>query len=112
MSVYKPGRPIKYNPTTGAGQKPPSKPGEYRIRNGSGNIMYVGETNDLARRTGEHIRSGKLPSGEGCSSTIEYKVADGRSSSATRREHERQKIEQHKPPLNKSRGGEGRIAGK
>lgn len=74
--------------------------------------MYVGETNDLARRTSEHIRSGKLPSGEGCSSTIEYKVADGRSSSATRREHERQKIEQQKPPLNKSRGGEGRIAGK
>ncbi len=112
MSVYKPGRPTKYNPTTGAGQKPPSKPGEYRIRNESGDIMYVGETNNLLRRTGEHIRSGKLPAGEDCNSTIEYKVADGRSSSATRREHERQKIEQHKPPLNKSRGGEGRPAGK
>ena len=108
MSVYKPGRPTKYNPTTGAGQKPPSKPGEYRIRNESGDIMYVGEANNLLRRTGEHIRSGKLPAGEDCNSTIEYKVADGRSSSATRREHERQKIEQHKPELNQRAGGAGR----
>lgn len=112
MSIYNPGRPKKFNPTTGAGDKPPAKPGEYRIRNEEGEIMYVGETNNLARRTGEHIRSGKLPSGGNCNSTIEYMVADGRSTSATRREHERQKIEQHKPPLNKSRGGEGRIAGR
>lgn len=112
MSVYKPGRPTKYNPTTGAGQKPPSRPGEYRIRDDSGDITYIGETNNLSRRTGEHIRSGKLPAGNCCNSTIEYKVADGRSTSATRREHERQKIEQHNPPLNKSRGGEGRPAGK
>lgn len=110
MSVYKPGRPSKFNPTTGAGQKPPDKPGEYRIRDGSGSITYIGETNNLARRTGEHQRSGKLPTGEGQSSTIEYKVADGRSSSRTRREHEQAKIAQHNPSLNKSKGGEGRPA--
>lgn len=40
--------------------------------------------------------------------TIEYKVADGRATSKTRREHERQKIKQHNPILNKSKGGEGR----
>ena len=112
MAIYKPGRPNKYNPTSGAGQKPPAKPGEYRIRDDSGKITYIGETNDLARRTGEHIRSGKLPSGGNENSTIEYKVADGRSTSNTRREHEREKIEQHKPTLNKSGGGEGRPAGK
>ena len=44
--------------------------------------------------------------------TFEYKVADGRSTSKTRREHEKQKIEQHKPSLNKSKGGEGRKASK
>ena len=31
-SPYKLGHPTKYNPTTGAGTKPPAKPGEYRIR--------------------------------------------------------------------------------
>ncbi len=44
--------------------------------------------------------------------TFEYKVADGRSTSKTRREHEQEKIKQHDPALNKSRGGEGRPAKK
>ena len=111
MSIYKPGRPAKYNPTTSAGHKPPKAPGEYRIRSGSGDILYIGETCNLARRTGEHIRSGKLPTGEG-GGTIEYQVADGRSTSRTRREHERDKISQHQPTLNRSGGGEGRPAGR
>ncbi|MBD5102502.1 MAG: GIY-YIG nuclease family protein [Subdoligranulum sp.] len=109
MSVYSPGRPAKYNPTTGEGVKPPAKPGEYRIRNAEGKIQYIGETNNLARRTYEHKRSGKLPTGPN-GGTIEFKVADGRSTSRTRRLHERMKIAQHDPPQNKSRGGEGRIA--
>lgn len=108
MAIYKPGRPTKFNPTTGAGQKPPEKPGEYRIRDADGNLTYVGETNNLQRRMNEHIKSGKLSEG----GTIEVKVADGRSTSYTRRVHEQQKIAQHQPPLNKSRGGEGRPAGK
>ncbi|MGM9553077.1 MAG: GIY-YIG nuclease family protein [Faecousia sp.] len=112
MSIYKSGRPNKYNPTSGVGQKPPAKPGEYRMRDGSGTITYIGETNNLARRTGEHIRSGKLPVGEGCNSTIEYMVADGRSTSRTRREHEQQSIAKHAPTLNRSKGGEGRPAGR
>lgn len=57
MSIYKTGRPWKYDPTTGAGHKPPNSPGEYRMRDGSGRITYIGETNDLARRMQEHIRS-------------------------------------------------------
>lgn len=112
MAIYKPGRPQKYNPTTGVGTAPPPKPGEYRMRNSSGAITYVGETNNLARRTREHIRSGKLPVGQSGSDTIEFKVADGRSSSRTRREHEQQSIAKHCPELNKSRGGEGRPAGR
>ena len=108
MSVYKPGRPTKYVPATGAGTKPPARPGEYRIRDADANILYIGETDNLARRTGEHIRSGKLPP----DGTIEYQIADGRSTSRTRRRHERQKIAQHQPPLNKSKGGEGRPAGR
>lgn len=72
MSIYKAGRPWKFDPTTGAGHRPPNSPGEYRMRDGSGCITYIGETNDLARRMREHIRSGKLPTGQGCGSTLEY----------------------------------------
>ena len=110
MGIYKPGRPTKYNPSSEKGQKPDAKPGEYRIRDSSGAITYIGEANDLRRRMNEHIRSGKLPVTDG--SSIEYKMADGRSTSKTRRAHEQLKIEQHRPLLNKSKGGEGRIAGK
>lgn len=42
--------------------------------------------------------------------TFEYQVADGRTTSKTRRIHERDKIKQHNPVLNKSKGGEGRPA--
>lgn len=108
MGIYKPGRPTKFNPTTGKGSAPQHKAGEYRIRDGGGNISYVGETNDLSRRMYQHQQSGKLNTSNG--STFEYKYADGRSTSVTRREHERAKIAQHNPPLNKSHGGEGRIA--
>lgn len=108
MPIYKSGRPVKYKPAAEAGNKPPAEPGEYRIRDAQGNILYIGETDNLARRTGEHLRSGKLPA----DGAIEYKVADGRSTSRTRREHEKMKIAQHQPPLNRSKGGEGRPAGK
>lgn len=110
MSIYKPGRPSKYTPSAGDGRRPPSLPGEYRIRDGSNRIAYVGETNNLNRRMHEHIRSGKLSEGGGVS--FEWKVADGRSTSRTRRIHEQAKIKQHCPDWNKSVGGEGRPAGK
>lgn len=60
MGIYKQGRPKKYNPKTGEGQKPPSAPGEYRIRDENGDIVYIGETNNLNRRMNEHIKSGKI----------------------------------------------------
>lgn len=110
MSMYKPGRPKKYNPLTQSGVKPPESPGEYRIRNCKGTITYIGETNNLRRRMNQHLYNGKMSNGQNEGGTFEWKEADKRSSSATRREHERKKIEQHSPILNKSNGGEGRIA--
>lgn len=110
MGIYKTGRPFKYDPTCDKVQKPPCKPGEYRIRDDSSEIIYIGETNDLERRMNEHIRSGKLSTGEDGQGTFEYQIADGRSTSNTRREHERQKIAEHQPSLNRSKGGEGRPA--
>lgn len=112
MSIYKPGRPHKCNPTVKTFVKPPSVPGEYRIRDPKGNIVYVGETNNLSRRMAEHMRNGKMSPTHGVKGTFEYKVADARSTSRTRRIHEQQKIAQHHPALNKSIGGEGRPAGR
>ena len=108
MSTYKPGRPEKYFPTTGKGNVPPELPGEYRLRDESGVIQYIGETSNLKRRINQHLNTGKLAKNW----SFEYKVADGRSTSRTGREHEQEKIDQHNPLLNKSRGGEGRPAGK
>ena len=107
MSIYKPGRPQRYDPAAG-GKKPPRQPGEYRIRMAGGEIRYIGETNNLARRLQEHIRSGKLPT-DG-SAVVDLLQADRRSSSATRRRHEQTSIKKYQPTLNKSRGGEGRPA--
>lgn len=105
MSIYNSGRPKKYNPTTGKGEMPPSEAGEYRIRDDEGNIVYIGETDNLKRRMQEHIRSGKLKTNY----TFEYQIADKNVTARTRREHEKEKIEQHKPALNKVKGGGGRI---
>lgn len=107
MKPYKAGRPFKYDPSSG-GKRPPESPGEYRIKNKNGTTIYIGESCDLNRRMNEHIRSGKFDISAG--DTFEYQVADKRSTSRTRREHEQQKIAEHDPLLNRSRGGEGRPA--
>ena len=100
MAIYKPGRPSQ--------QKPPKAPGEYRIINkSSGKADYIGETNDLRRRKAEHQRKEKL---NPQTQHFEWKKADGRSTSKTRREHEKTKIDRHGPPQNKTQGGEGRKA--
>lgn len=107
MSTYSSGRPKKVRVTDGLGQLPHAA-GEYRHRDANGHITYIGETNDIKRRSQQHLRTGKLQSDY----SVEYKIADGRSSSRTRRMHEREKIKKHNPVLNKSGGGEGRIAKK
>jgi len=52
----------------------------------------------------EHIQTGKIMPGF----AFDFMIADGRSTSRTRREHESQKIDIHNPPLNQRRGGGGR----
>ena len=104
MGIYKPGR----MPEAGNndGRKPPPRAGEYRILDSSRKVKYIGETNNLARRMGEHRRAGKLRD----SDRFAWQTADGRSTSNTRRKHEREKIKKHRPELNRSGGGEGRKA--
>ena len=99
MSTYKPGRPST--------QKPPKAPGEYRwINKNTGNIDYIGETVNLHKRKLQHELSPKPVSSE--THNFAWKKADGRSTSNTRREHEREKIDKHNPTLNERSGGGGR----
>ena len=102
MATFKPGRWSR--------QDPPSKPGLYRFRNKeTSEIDYQGDTNDLRRRMGEHLRSDLEVSRD--THHFEWKQADGRSTSRTRRIQERIKIDSDKPRLNRRRGGGGRTPG-
>ena len=115
MAVYPPGKPKRYDPIRKKGDLPPHAPGEYRITTRFlGRILYIGETADLQRRMGEHLRTGKIrealrhPFRRSC--WFEYKVAHTSASPKARRQHEREKIRRHHPPLNRSNWGEGRTA--
>ena len=101
MSIFRRGRPSR--------QAPPNRPGIYRFRNKlTGEVDYIGEAVDIARRIVTHLRSDKPVSPD--THHVEWQAADGRSTSRTRREHERAKINKHKPRLNKRSGGGGRRA--
>ena len=90
-------------------QAPPKASGTYRwINIATGVIDYIGETNNLARRTSEHERSDSSISSK--THRLEWKGANPNSTSKERRTHESRKISQHNPSLNKRRGGGGRNA--
>ena len=101
MSIFRRGRPSR--------QEPPNRPGIYRFRNKlTGQVDYIGETVNIARRIVVHLRSPKPVSRD--THYVEWQAADHRSTSRTRRERERVKINKHKPRLNKRSGGGGRRA--
>lgn len=105
MGTYKPGRYTKVRP----GEKIPNKPGAERwISKKTGKVVYQGESSNVNQRIAQQKRD-KMPYTRG-NYEPQYKLADGRSTSKTRREHERRTIERHNPRFNKSGGGEGRPA--
>ena len=98
MSDFKRGRPSR--------QDPPHKPGLYRFKNKeTGEIDYIGESVDLKRRTSQHLRYGDVSRD---THHVEWQAAEDGSTSETRREHEKLKIDQHSPRMNQRRGGGGR----
>lgn len=111
MALYKSGRPTEVHPLDPNETRTiPKAKGEYRIINeNTREVMYVGVSNNLNRRERQHERTGKINS-ENC--IFAYKLADGRASQRRINDHERAKIEQHNPPLNKRAGGAGRPYGK
>lgn len=107
MTLYKSGRPTEVHPlNSGNTRKVPNSKGEYRILHSKTKApVYIGVSNNLNRRMHEHIRSGKLG---GENTIFAYKTADGRASQSRINDHERAKIDQHKPFLNQRAGGAGR----
>ena len=91
------------------GEKPPAKPGAERyVSKKTGEVVYQGESSNLRDRMSKQKRD-KMPYTRG-NYQPQYKVADGRSTSKTRRQHEARKIKQKKPRFNKRAGGGGRPA--
>ena len=84
---------------------PKNKPGVYRITNKKNDkVKYIGETNNLARRKREHVRTGNLnPKKE----RFEHQTSP-KSTTDQRRSQERTQIKRHNPPRNQRRGGGGR----
>ena len=87
-------------------QEPPTQPGNYRWVDEAGEIVYVGETNNLRRRRGEHRRSQSEVGSVGQRFLWQASLPD--ASADDRRAVERQKIASHKPRLNRRAGGGGR----
>ena len=103
--VYRPGPYTNVKP----GRKVPAKPGAERyISKKTKKVVYQGETSNLRSKISKQ-KSDKMPYTRG-NYQAQYKVADGRSTSNTRRKHEKAKIQQHRPKFNKKAGGGGRKA--
>jgi len=92
------GRPLRNRP-------PPSEPVIYRhISRETGKPDYVGATKNGSRRHDEHIRSGQFdPSRQ----ALEWQPARDGVNAEALYEHEKKKIKQHRPPLNRRNGGAG-----
>lgn len=103
MGTYNRGRPSKFDPFSLDGRKPPKAPGEYRIKDSSNSIKYLGITNDLDRRMKEHKKTGKLSDGD----KFEWMAANNTASYDDIRNHERIKIKQKNPYANQRQGGAG-----
>ena len=103
--AYRPGRYTNVK----RGEKVPTKPGAERyVSKKTKKVVYQGETSNLRSRISKQ-KSDKMPYTRG-NYQPQYKVADGRSTSNTRRKHEKAKIQQHRPKFNKKAGGGGRKA--
>lgn len=107
-SALRPGRPIRFRPSSPGSAKPPECAGIYYIHDSEGNVVYTGQAVNLRRRIYQHKRNGKIPEGgyvdcfkakEG----ITYDELD-----LTKKE----KINKYNPLLNQRSGGGGRKSPK
>ena len=86
--------------------KLPEQAGIYRFVNKvTGTVDYVGQTNNIKRRIGEHKRSGNFNS---AIHNIVYGIAKASANRDALCFTEKQHIKKHRPQKNKTQGGNGR----
>jgi hypothetical protein len=100
------GRMRETDKIKGAGSSIPHDPGEYRHRSkATGEVQYVGQTNDLRTRQQQHARDGKLDTDK---QYVQYSAAKSGASKADLCKTEVNHIARHKPSGNTTKGGNGR----
>ena len=100
------GRMKKTDQTKGSGCTIPDSPGVYRhVNKRTGEVEYVGQTENLRVRQQQHVRSGKLDPEK---QWVEYSEAKASATKDDLRNTERQHVERHDPSGNIYRGGNGR----
>ena len=100
------GRMKKTDQTKGSGCTIPDSPGVYRhVNKRTGEVEYVGQTENLRVRQQQHVRSGKLDPEK---QWVEYSEAKPSATKDDLRNTERQHVERHDPSGNIYRGGNGR----
>lgn len=86
--------------------KLPEQAGIYRFVNKvTGTVDYIGQTNNIKRRIGEHKRSGNFNS---AIHNIVYGIAKANATRDALCFTEKQHIKKHRPRNNKTQGGNGR----
>ncbi len=76
------------------------EPGVYGITNASLEMLYIGQTDTLRRRLGEHYKDNKLLLWQYAPKKFYYQIVEG--SETVRRKHEAKLLEEYgAPPCNK-----------
>jgi len=98
------GRPPEYNPYE---ERLPEQIGVYRVKDQSGQVQYVGSSNNVNRRISEHKRSGTIVEGDIVSVTKFH----GNTGQNTVGEYEKKEIKRLNPKQNEHPGAPGRPWG-
>ena len=97
-TLFKPGRPSQGDP--------PQEPGLYRlIRTDDGEVLYIGQASNLAKRIYEHKHD--FPDMEWVVAWKAIETCFTREAYDLLRDMERKQIARHHPVGNATRGGEG-----
>lgn len=109
-SAIPPGRMRQTDTIKGKDCPLPAEPGIYRhVNKKSGEVDYVGQTDNIRKRQQEHAREGKL-------NPVEQRIAWAQARSNATRESllktEKDHISRHNPSGNTYKGGNGRRGGR
>lgn len=105
-SAIPPGRMRETDIIKGKDCSIPSEPGIYRhINKDSGEIDYIGQTDNLRKRQQEHARSGKLNTEK---QKVAYSISKTNATKDDLLKTEKDQIRRHNPSRNTTKGGNGR----